>query len=273
MTLWQSALRSEQEPSERRYSLLMTNNLIPTPVVDKNGRQTIVYKRSEGSVRPTTGFPAPLATNSTQDEIEARTNRIIDEIGESVHLADQEDREMVRSTLETYSPEFLIKVEEALQHLETVTIASLLIAAGESEPLVNEALTFMPQMEVVGFHESFRLVKSLHRDYYPGLPKVKDYGVADDHVQSQCLAILKVSLAMKRHSDDRDGDLRMVDVGTENIDRAAIMADQRMIALVLERPDKVDLIVDTIRDRRTGEFGVLHAVLNNEAIALSSGTL
>jgi hypothetical protein len=251
----------------------MTSNLTPTPVVDKNGRQTTVYKRAEGSVKYATVIPAPVVVDPAQDEIDAKVNWIIDEIDESVHLSDQEDREAVRSTLETYSPEFLIKVEEALQHLETVTIASLLIAAGESESLVSEALTFMPQMEVVRFHESLNLVKSLHRDYYPGLPKVKDYGVADDHVQSQCIAILKISLAMKRYSDDRDGDLRMVDVGTENIDRAAIMADQRMIALVLERPDEADLIVDTIRERGTGEFGVIHAVLSNEAIALSSGTL
>jgi hypothetical protein len=251
----------------------MTNNLIPTPVVDKNGRQTTVYRRAEETVSHATGIPAPMVAAPVQDEVEKRINRIIDEIGESVSLADQEDREAIRSTLETYSPEFLIEVEEALQHLETVTIASLLIAAGESEPLVNEALTFMPEMEVVGFHESFRLVQSLHRDYYPGLPKVENYGAADDHLQSQCLAILKVSLAMKRHSDDRDGDLRMADVGRRNIDRAAIMADQRMIALVLERPNDVDLITDTIKERRTGEFGVIHAVLSNEAIALSSGTL
>jgi hypothetical protein len=251
----------------------MTNNLIPTPVVDKNGKQTTVYRRADEIASRTTGIPAPMAVAPSQGEMDARIDWIIDEIAESVSIAYEEERNSIRSTLEAYSPEFLIRVEDALQHIETVTVASTLISSGESQSLVSEALTFMPQMEVRGFYESLRLVQSLQKDYYPGLRKVEDYGVADEHLQSQCLALLKVSLAMKRHSEDRSGDLRIVDVGRENLDRVPIMADQRMIALVLEHPAKADLIVDTIKERRTGDFGVLHAVINQEAIALASGTL
>lgn len=251
----------------------MASNLIPTTVMDKNGKQTTVYRRAEEQNNRAAVIPAPMSVSKARGERAARIDGIIDEIAESVTISGDVERGYIRSTLEGYSPHFLIKVEDALQHIETVTIASTLIQSGESQSFVSEALTFMPQMEVVGFYESLRLVQSLHKDYYPGLRKVEDYGAADKHLQSQCLAILKVSLAMKRHSEDRNGDLRMVDVGTEQIDRAAIMADQRMIALVLENPDKVDLIVNAIKERRTGEFGIIHAVLNNEALALSSGTL
>lgn len=241
--------------------------------MDKNGKQTTVYRRAEAPGSHAAHIPAPVVVPRGRDEVAEQIDRIIDEIDESVAISGEGERGRIKSTLESYSPNFLSVVEESLQHLETVTIASVLIQNGESQSLVSEALTFMPQVETERFYERLRVVQSLHSDYYPGLRKVEDYGVADKHLQSQCLAIFKVTLAMKQHSEDRSGDLRMAGVGPEKVHRAAIMSDQRMIALVLEKPEKADLIVDTIRERRTGDFGVIHAVVNQEAIALSSGTL
>lgn len=268
--LWTLVLHSAREPSERRYSWLMAKNLIPTKVVDKNGRLTTVHKRGEEPTQVLSSIPAPIVSPVIDSDNEARIARIIDEIGESVSIESEDE---VRWTLESYSPEFLVTVEAALQELETVTTAALLIQAGDPQHLVSEAITFLPQVKMLGFYEAVRVVQSLHGGFYPDLPKRDDYSIAEAQIQSQCVALLKVTLAMQQKTDDRNTSMRMVDVGESNFDRVAIMSDQRMIALVLERPQDADLIVDTITNRRTGDFGVIHAVLNSEAIALSGGTL
>lgn len=249
----------------------MNNNLVPSPIVDKNGRYTTVYRRMDEPASTAVGIPAPIVSGVSEREIEARVKRIMDEVSEIVSFFDEVAYEEAESTVRAYSPELLVRIEDAFQELETSTIAALLIQDGEDEAMVSEFIEYVPDLNGIdNFFEAKRAVMSLRGDFYPGLPESADYGSAESHVKEQCHALMKVTSALKT---EEAGELRLVTLSAEPNERAWIIADQRLISLVLERPQDVDLIVKTIKEKHTGDFGVMHAVLHAESLPLADGSL
>lgn len=249
----------------------MTQHLVPTAIVDKNGRLTTVHRRAASSVPKPSDFPSPvprLAERSKQEIIPG----IIDELNE-LKMIDAGDVEYLTEKLDEYTLDFLVRAEAALQESpEMSSLVGLLIESGADEFHINEAIRFFPEMESRDFWDALRLIKTLH-GYYPSLPEEDDYSKASPAVQSQCSALLKVTSAVRLSTRDERGTMRMISVGDKNFDRVAILNDERMIALVLDNPEQAERIIEIITDRGSAEFGMVHAVLHAESLALASGTL
>ena len=247
------------------------NNLIPTPIVDKNGRLTTVHKRQEVAGKENITLPSPVVTEpkrSKQDMISG----IIEEMREMDLCWDGDETESATSTLGGYSTSSLLMVEDALQKdAESASLAGLLVNAGESQVLVSEALLYMPQMVYKVFWDAVRQVKTLH-GFYPTLPPCDDYSKADEYVQQQCAALLKVTSAVDTMARDGNQTMKMTAVGNKS-DRVAILSDSRLIEYVIDHPQSADQIVDLIEDRGVSDYRVIHAVLHSESLALSNGML
>lgn len=249
----------------------MNSELVPTPVVDKNGRLTTVHKHGTVAGRRAASFPAPHVPAVPLPSREDIISGIMDQIREMDFIFSEYEAKEIRSYLEERTPEFLSKAGAVFRSPKSAVIAGKLIRGLETPTLINEAVLYMPQMEYRGFWETVHLIKTLH-GYYPGLPKADDYSEVDQSVQDRCLALLKVTCAA-RHMGQTDKALKATTVGRNNRDRAYVLRDERLISLLLEQPQRADEIVRIIAERGTAEFGVIHAVLNAESVALSDGTL
>ena len=250
----------------------MTNPLVPTPVVDKNGRLTTVYKRQEVSGRDGSVLPSPVVTElkrAKQDIISG----IVEEMREMNLCWNDDEIESITHTLNGYAIASLLMVEDALQKdAESASLVGLLIQAEEEQEFVSEALLYMPQMGYKGFWDAARQVKTLH-GYYPTLPPCDDYSKADEYVQQQCAALLKVTAAVDTMARDGNQTMKMTAVGNKNLDRVAILSDSRLIEYVIDHPQSADQIVALIADRGVSDYRVIHSVLHSESVALSSGML
>lgn len=69
---------------ETSYSTFMSK-LVPTPTIDKNGRQTTVHKRSANEVRPKWSWLAPRGDEASRKDILQEIHREIDRLTNGVH--------------------------------------------------------------------------------------------------------------------------------------------------------------------------------------------
>lgn len=248
--------------------------LAPVRILDKNGKATTVYRRGSDTVDEPVTLPKPAFSLPSEADIkESRTRRISEEVifltGAEGDSADEAER--IYTSLQEYSTEFLKKVDRLLLVSDTANDvaandAALLIKDGYSEGSINEVLKYREVAGIPGFYQSMRLVQTLDAKNYPGLPESDDYSKADDAVQSQCNALLKVTGAIWNHVGESRGALK-------NLNNVPVIADSRLVTLVLEHHEDADVITSLIRDRKTADFDVIDGVLNSASTPLSSGSL
>ena len=131
-----------------------------------------------------------------------------------------------------------------------------------TEHELNEALFFYPVLNAVDGATSRKLVAALHDCHK--LPYADDYTRAGDEVRAKCLALLKVlgetfnPFDLSPYRESANG---------------FVFKDEALTELVLEFPDRVDMIIGVIRTRKSFDAELIRGVTAGSATALGSGTL
>lgn len=250
-----SSAGSSSFVGELRYSLGMSKPLIPTPVVDKNGRLTTVHKKAVEAGTGSVTIPAP--TFAEPSFLERQREIILWSVAGSLRMTAKKQEE-VKKTISGYSDGFLPKLVEALEDEDRTSATAHLIFHGKDEREVGEMIRFLPSTDITGFTGSFALIKTLH-GYYPGLPDAEDYSLASADVQSQCESLLHVTCAVRECSPEWFNWMRRVDVDD---DSTMILKDERLVALALERHDVCLKIVDVIYERESADFDIIGPALS-----------
>lgn len=248
--------------------------ITPVRILDKNGKATTVYRRGSDPVDEPVTLPKPaFSLPSAADLKESRTRRISEEVVSLMGTEGDPEKEAenIYVRLQEHSAEFLKKIDRLLLADDAVSDVAandvaILIKDGYSESSINEVLKYREVAGIFSFYQSMRLVLTLDANNYPGLPECDDYSKADDTVQSQCNALLKVTGAICNHLGESQVALR-------SLNNVPVIADSRLITLVLERHEDADVITSLIRDRKTADFDVIDGVLKSASAPLSNGTL
>lgn len=255
----------------------MNNNLVPTTVVDKNGRLTTVHRKPASPATSAHTIPSPVLSH-----VETQRESIVRLVVHSSKLANEKMVTKVIETVASFSPEHLPHVKAALEDENLVRGISHVIRWGGSERHVREAIRFLPHFGERRWIAGLGLVRSLHgfkKDStemrYSGLPLVDDYSAADEKTQLQCEALLKVTRAIDDcpYKDSHQW-LTSVEIGDEyskhHFTQTAVIEDERLVRLTLERYEDVALIVDAIMSRKTADYDVIGPMMEN---ALGEGNL
>lgn len=238
-------------------------NLIPTTVVDKNGRRTTVHKKAPGTSK-VASLPPVAALTSTVSEKERR-NSLTETLLSAWPAYDSDSLKgsNARAFLRDCSMESLEGLEHTrVNHPGTFTKMGYMASDGYSEAEVREAMYFYPQMRGSSYFTARRIMASLHE--YRELPYTQDLSSEDEAVRAQCTALIRVieSLIDGDHEDafhDRQPPFMIRDLG--------------LVEFTVEHPDRADLIAGFVRDRGAADVNVLTELLESESPSLGSGLL
>lgn len=242
--------------------IMASNNLTPTPVVDKNGRQTTVYRK--GAVSPV--VKSLPKVSHVADTVVSDRDMLIESLVDGYSAYGLASSSLPRE-LASYPDEVLDALWELYDADPEGRASSLggmvrrrIMYDHRDVSGVREALRFFPIVH--GFY-SYRvlspIVDSLHR--YSELPACEDFTQQPESVQRQCDALLTV------HRELLDSYPMGINQG------AHILKSSELIDLIMREPDKAERIGRIIGERKSDDVAMIREVLSAEVKSMSSGVL
>lgn len=254
--------------------------LVPTPIVDKNGKPTVVHRKppkaSSGAVIP---GPITEPAGTSRRAVVERVSRIVESIMDSTDVNRGIERGMVRKMMdELHSTEFLLSMEKYLGSTgsESVGVAEQ-ISYGESERPILETLHFHSQLEGANYTRTAAQVESLR--FYQIAPSGADLLGGDELVQEQLLAVLKVTDAIERTLTSRvpvgvDADHPLRHIHTSFMGQPVHeLRDYALVELVKERSAEADQMSAIISEYKTYDPQVIRGILDGVTPSLAIGSL
>ena len=134
------------------------------------------------------------------------------------------------------------------------------ILHGLPEGAIRERVVFLPEYQSHRYAVADNIINSLH--HYPQLPSTDDFTSAGPDVMKKCSALLAVMDAYR---------MRNMMSAFRKQDPAYIIADSRIVDLVVSDPGKAFEVTNFIHERRTSDADALLDYFNSSTPALRSG--
>jgi hypothetical protein len=248
------------------------DDLTPALTVDKNGKQTTVYRRSNQSSVVASSFSIPTVSmpSSAREALVRETALAL----ASAANAPEFSLRAVTKDVDRCSDELIEHVGEVIRSIEdakvrkkvAIRIALQLMrkpkgkksgAAHEEE--ISEAMDLYPVIPDSGSDIARKIIESVrHLPQFSGMPNLRD---ASEDEKKTCHALARViNAALLASFLDRRSD-------------SYLFEDERITDLVLEYPDHSHLIAEVIRARHTLDPVLLRDMVESEASSLGSGIL
>lgn len=232
---------------ERYYLDMTSSDLTPTPIVDKNGRQTTVHKR-HNAVSTSTALAAlkpPAASSAYHIDRLSMYAPVEYMLKEELILKDRRlSNEQIGEMLDDLHPDTLLKLETIKNDFEggyfVVQQAIHESAVGASvAPMNNLALFYdgVPEHE----HERRRYMAYVNGlGNSPGFDDDEDFSKSPESVQRAMKAVFKVTLGVTREH-----------YRTSNIGGSmwTYLSSNALVSLIMDRPDDAERIIAILADR------------------------
>lgn len=245
-------------------------NLVPVRTVDKNGRSTTVYRRTDQGALAKKPFPAPAAEAPSEERVELN-RKVAEKLLDSTRIEAKTRRQVV-NTIGALSTETVEAISKTLDEHEGKSLRFMIdtirtclvtkdIPGSGIDGEVQEFIYFAPMLPEVPFSLAEKIIGSLHN--YQELPETDYFHEADEETLVKCRSLAQVIHATIYHSFDDD---RFTGHGF-------VFADDRITDFVLTNPERTGELVDAIKERGTAKWEVMSMVIDGEAKALGSGAL
>jgi hypothetical protein len=250
---------------------MASNNLFPTPTVDKNGKQTTVYRKADRPLEPLRQFPA-LTLPEHSDDISGVANkwearqemlRGISQYASEEMKCGNSQRD-IKKHIMTFPDDLLERIESCQKEgsLWSRRVSARLVELSDFNE-VSETAHFSPLISDDILDNAARaMIQSLH--YYPQLPKSKDYSQESTELRLQAEALMRVIDAAMDH-----GICGWNGVHGESL----VIKVEGFAEMVIENKDRAEVIVDFIRERKRIDVDALREILSTDVPALSRGVL
>jgi hypothetical protein len=241
------------------------DGLVPAPTVDKNGRQTTVYKRTAPPTqRRKVPAPASPSVNSLDEDIAL--------VMKMLGMKGNDARRQVLSVLWQFPSSFRLTLQGMLRQSdrELATHIAGMIRSNEGQTTIRECNSLLRAIDVPDLELGTALVKSLR--HCNQLQWAGDYSVIDDKLRAQCIALMNTTAAVAEVSPDTWPALILVPNAT-GTQASPIIADEFLVQAVLEHPDEAPAIIRVIREHRLSSYRPIRAILDGITIPLVDGVL
>ena len=208
-----------------------------------------------------------MTTLERESLIETVTSRIYGPYDADV---DEEFFNELKTTLNSYSDAMLSRLANKDAGSNELDRVEYLIADGENETVVNEALHFLGLIPTQQDSFVINAVRGLHSTQ--SLPQYEDYSTADESTYKQCIALISVTIAIM--GSHHVGNVSSVtQPKATGVRFATVLSDENLTRLVMDRHEDYTRIINIIHDRKTANAGVISDVLNAPTPSLSNGSL
>lgn len=241
------------------------DNLVPTPTVDKNGKQTTVYRSAAPSAqKKKVPAPVPPSVNSLDED----TALVMKMLG----LKGNDARRQVLSVLWQFPAPFRLTLQGFLRQKdrELATHIAGMIHSNEGQTTIRECDSLLRAIDVPDLELGTALVKSLR--HCNELEWAGDYSVTDDELRAKCIALMNVTAAVVEVAPDMWPALVLVPNTTGDMD-SPIIRDKLLVRAVLEQPEEAPAITKVIRDSGLTSYRPIRAILDGVAAPLVDGVL
>jgi hypothetical protein len=241
------------------------DSLVPTPAVDKNGKQTTVYKRSE---HPAQKRKVPAPVSPSVNSLDEDTALVMKMLG----MKGSDARRQVLSTLWQFPASFRLTLQGILRQKdrELATHIAGMIYASEGQTMIRECNALLRAIDVSDLELGTALVKSLR--HCNQLEWAGDYSEIDTGLRAQCIALMNTTAAVVDVSPDMWPALVLVPnmKGTRD---SPIIRDEFLVQAVLERPEEAPAIIRVIRESGMTSYRPIRAILDGITVPLVDGVL
>lgn len=245
--------------------------LVPTPTVDKNGRQTTVYRRVEADNKSANGIPAPRVSGVRVPVSEEIVNAI-----SGILMYDEGDREEeeLRRYLQKLSPVFRETLTGVLndEDYNFVTSVAANIHDLNDEAFLNEFIRFVREAGINDLGRAGGMVRALHRYPLHLVGGHHDLTKAPDAVQESCSRLLRVTAALEELYEEDMTSIRYIDF-YNGLSSAPILANDQMIDLVASDAYATEKILEIIATYRTHDVNAIFGIMNGVEPSLAEGSL
>lgn len=274
----------------------MSNSLIPTPVVNKNGVHTTVYKVAGGTVSSTAGtLPAPAVTSSDNARYTPLFLDIMDCL--SVTMSDPFSgipgdltEELVQRRLAGYPEDTQRYIMDVQQHHPEDTyfdrMLISMVSRRESPEMIENALyvydNLPDQWDAIVFSDEWNednvfatdidLTRKINgateysvRGYKFG---TEEYSLRhyNERTRKQVLAVIALCL-------DLEMDGRFNDGGIQSNDTSMYLADESTARVLISEPERLAEVLVKLQKHRRTDWDVIEAIENAPSVPLREGTL
>lgn len=240
----------------------MSSNLVPTPIVNKNGVQTTVYRRVEQKAASRMiPAPAPDADRFLEENFTL--------ISEMTFLATKAEKTILRSNLRRYRRDFQQELHGMLTQEDEVMATAIAahVLNNDRETFIRECASFLPELDVDDLEYGATLVSSLHEHHQ--LPSASDYSGVDGRMRSQCLALMSTVAAVETFSTGNPE----LDYRTRHGVLTPTLTDDALAKAVIDDPEAAPEIIKVIREYRMGNYAAVRAVLHGANSSMALGAL
>lgn len=159
-----------------------------------------------------------------------------------------------------YSDELIHRLADA-RHTNVYVFRDIagLIDVEATEAEVSDKLYFLQQTGL-DLDDADEAINGLHD--YVELPRYTAYSTAPEEVRYQCVALIKVAVALHR--------VNTHPVPPSEGNGKQMIADKRLIELLLEHPERADMIANSVYERKTNDYTMIQ---NATSSVISHGML
>lgn len=256
----------------------MTENLVPTRIVNRNGVQTTVYRKPGRVLRQASAIPAPAGSTAS----ELTREELLDDLSLKVRAicreqysgANDVDQPTILRTLTGYSTGTLRRLNGFLldsswqRSGSKPSVVGHAVGRGEGEEFISDSMNFLP---AVG---KSSLIRSLR--HYPQFRDLPVDDIApDSELYRQALAVMDTAdfIRYTFESNYQPGQQRPYqEMKIPGVPSFQVLTDERIVDLIMERYEDTGRIKDIVTEHQSAEYEVIVAALDNGA-ALGDGTL
>lgn len=243
------------------------SHLVPTPIVDKNGKPTTTYTKPSQTAAKKLAMPSPVVPSLKDRQIDD----IVVHVAGSMSLDEMSQYDDIRQLLSDY-PDILIKrIADAISEQKLPYITAALIGNKSRAATVEEALTFHRYMDTDSPDQAWCVMRGLH--HYAQLPKVDDFSLTDEATQKQVIALIIATEIMDNDwyfNSSKGLPLGMIDTPDGKIE---IINDPKIVDLLMERPERAAQIADIIVERKSTDIDLIVNILNMQNSDIAEGVL
>lgn len=257
------------------------NGLVPTTVIDKNGKRTTVHRRpSEQASAGTSKIPAPDIAQRPVDRgmaLDVFHDAVIREY--QLNPADFDDRIDLQSIMgiaSRRSDEVLAVLHQALTNGSDHTTVMLDAVSSQqaSDTVVSEVIAFAPCLRTGAVMLS--AINGL-REYGSAFPYMEDYTKATGRTREQVRGLLTVvSILGDEYPNGQEWESKGLPIEeiTDNNHRwYARINNGPLLQYVLENPEHAERISEIILHRKTIDTTLIDSIIHSDAPSISDGLL
>jgi hypothetical protein len=262
--------------------------LIPEVRTDKNGvSSTRWVKPPQGANEKLTGLPAPIgfkvADKPSPELLKTAADLYVQEIESDMADDPEYMDEALNAAVSDFSDYPASIVSEIAKPTEHPFLKfwglKLLMHDPDTSEETELILDFLKLSETLSEddyeepEDAVRMAIAFSR-LYDGVQYIPLNGEYPELRLEQMKALAKGFTWIESHYHDGhipEESIKHVSLGSNN--GLPVIADDRLSALLIERVDQNDLIVDFIRDRKSIDVDAIMEILNTGSIALARGTL